>query len=560
MVNLLINNSKKCNGEYSIFASFEYNADLVNYFKSFPTRYYDIETKSWELPLNKLGEVVNELQDYEINITGKYVDMTPKSVELPSTFTFKTTPYEYQKEGVMYGLSHDNFLLGDSMGLGKTKQAIDLAVIKKQTNNVKHCLVVVCVNSVCLNWKHEVEVHSNESAYVLGQRFRKRSNKMYIGSTADKLEDLKNIKDINDYFIVTNIETLRDKDVAEELKKLCSKDVIGMCLVDEMHKASNTQSQQGKGLLKVNPKYKIAMTGTPLMNKPLDLFGILKWLGYEKHTLNAFKNHHCVFGGYGNYQIVGYKNLDELQETLDTMMIRRLKEDVLDLPDKVFVDEYLEMNTKQTKIYKQCLEEVQSDIDKVKKAVNPLSELIRLRQATAHTSILSSTVSESVKFERCADIVEECKSNNESVVVFSQWTCVTDLLVPYLEKLGYKVACITGATNSTNRQNIVDNFQKGNYDVLVGTIGAAGTGLTLTHAHTMIFLDQPWTYANYSQACDRIYRIGQKNNVTIYNFICRDTIDETIWQTVKKKGKMSDMMLDENIEKEAITNLINSLL
>ena len=114
-----------------------------------------------------------------------------------------------------------------------------------------------------------------------------------------------------------------------------------MIAVDEIHKAKNSASQQGKGLLKLQPECRIAMTGTPLMNNPIDLFIILKWLGYEKHALYSFKQHYCVFGGFGGHDIIGYKNLSDLQEQVNHIMLRRLKSDVLDLPEKVNKNRYI---------------------------------------------------------------------------------------------------------------------------------------------------------------------------------------------------------------------------
>lgn len=561
MINLEIAKSKQANTEYSAYLTTEqYDAEVVDVVRALPSRWYNKDNKCWEVPLNKVPTLLDKLAHKDFSITGQYVDLTEKKEELPEGFEFKTNPYSYQLDGVLYGLSHDCFLLGDDQGLGKTKQAIDLAVANKIKHGCKHCLIICGVNSVKWNWIKEIEVHSNEHGYILGQRLRKKSNKMYIGSTADKLYDLKHVKELSQYFIVTNIETLRDKDIATEISKLCKNNTISMCIVDEHHKAANTTSQQGKGLMKVQPQFRVSMTGTPIQNKPIDAYGVLKWLGYEKHTLSSFKNHHCQYGGFGGHEIIGYKNLDELQETIDGVMLRRLKDKVLDLPDKVIVTDYLEMSTKQEKIYKQCLDEVQSDIDKVKKAVNPLSELLRLRQATAYTGILSTTVNESVKFERLIEILDDAIDNNDCVVSFTQWTSVSKPLVDFLNEKGYKVATITGETKDIDRQQIVDNFQNGEYDILVGTVGAMGTGLTLTKSHTEVFMDVPWTYANFAQAVDRCYRIGQNHKVTVHNLVCKDTIDEKIWNIVQKKGKMSDMLIDGEADSSNVNELINSLL
>lgn len=135
-----------------------------------------------------------------------------------------------------------------------------------------------------------------------------------------------------------------------------------------VHNCKNPTSQQGKGILKVKADTMIAMSGTPMMNNPLDLFIIFKWLGFEKHSFSAFKNHYCVMGGYGGYEIIGYRHLDELQEQLNAIMLRRLKDDVLDLPEKTYIDEYVDLTPKQLQIYKEVTAEINMNIDKIKTA------------------------------------------------------------------------------------------------------------------------------------------------------------------------------------------------
>ena len=318
-----------------------------------------------------------------------------------------------------------------------------------------------------------------------------------------------------------------------------------MIAFDECHKAKDPTSQQGKGILKLNAETMIAMTGTPLMNNPLDLYIIFKWLGYESHTFYAFKNYHCEMGGYGNYQIVGYKHLDELQDRLDDIMLRRLKKDVLDLPDKTLIDEYVEMSPKQAQIYKEISMEIQANIDQIKKANNPLAEMIRMRQTTGYTGILSSTIHESAKLDRMEEIIEDAYESGQKVVIFSNWTQITDEAMNRLAKK-YKVGRITGQTKDEDRQKIVDAFQNGQLDVMLGTTGAMGTGLTLTAGTVEIFLDHPWNRALYDQAVDRCYRIGQKQNITVYNLLTKNTIDERVWELVQKKGKLSDAIVDGN--------------
>ena len=574
MINIDIRESEKCNGDYSLFITFDYKYEIVEIIRTITPREYDKPNKTWEIPFNKLGEVVNKLSDYDITITGKYIKLQDDNdIKLPDGFEFKTTPYEYQIEGVKFGLSHNKWLLGDEQGLGKTKQVIDIAVAR----NVKHCLIVCCVNGLKWNWKDEVAKHSNDTAWILGQRTN-RNNKTVIGTNEERLSDLCDINNMP-RFIITNIETLRYKvktgrkimkkvkgrlaevdeyryPITEKLQELCERGDIEMIAVDEFHKCKNPEADQAEQILKVHTPIQIAMTGTPLMNAPLDLYMPLKWLDYEKHTFWQFKTHHCHFGGYGGHEVTGYKNLEELSETLDTMMLRRLKDEELDLPEKTFINEFVEMGKEQSNLYSNVRNSI--DVTQLKMANNPLAELIRLRQATGNPLILSD-VKENAKFDRMEEIVDDAIENGRKVVIFSNWTQITN---PVFEKLSkkYKGVMITGETNDSDRQLFVNEFQNNDrVKFIVGTIGAMGTGLTLTAGSIEIFLDEPWNMALKEQAIDRCHRIGQNSNITVYTLLCKDTIDERINSIVEKKGAMADILVDNKIEGDK-NALINYLL
>ena len=558
-VNVKIANSTRCNGDYSLYVTFDFDMRIVEVIRSFSTKFWNAEDKIWELPLNKLTELTTKIDWCEFDITAdEYVTLEKPEVKVPDNFNFKTNPYDHQIVGFNYGLQNDRWLLGDEMGLGKTKQVIDIAVAKKLIKGYKHCFIVCGVNGLKWNWRNEVYTHSNESAYILGQKVK--DNKISIGSNKDKLNDVKNLSSINSYFIITNVETLRDEAINEELQKLCKDGTIGMIAFDECHKAKNPTTQQGKGILKLQAETMIAMTGTPLMNNPMDLYIILKWLGYEKHAFYSFKKHYCVMGGFGGYEIVGYKNLDELQEQLDDIMLRRKKEEVLNLPEKTYIEEYVEMSPEQKKIYNEVTNEIKDNIDQISIAPNPLAELIRMRQATGFTGILSSTVQESAKLDRMEELVEEAKENGKKVVIFSNWTQMTDVIYTRLTTKGFRIAQITGETPDAQRQSIVENFQTGRYDAIIGTSGAMGTGLTLTAGTVEIFLDEPWNMALKEQCVDRCHRIGQKDNLTIYTLMCKDTIDERIHEIVEQKGEMANAIVDGKVtmnNKELLNYLLS---
>ena len=551
MIKVRVAKANKVNGEWAMFLSFPYQTQIVDTVREFPSKWWHAEDKEWELPLDKLQKLTEKLPGQEFEITGPYISFTKKEVKVPEGFEFKTKPFTHQMEAFEYGLQYDKWLLGDEMGLGKTKQSIDIAVVKKLQRGYKHCLIICGVNGLKWNWKNEIAVHSNETGYILGQRGNK------IGSNADKLQDILDLEHNDNYFIITNVESLRNEDITGALAERCKSGMIGMIITDEVHKMKNPASKQGKAFLKLQAKTMIAMTGTPLMNQPLDLYIILKWLGYEKNAFYSFKKHYCVMGGYGGYEIVGYRNLDELKERLDEIMLRRLQKDVLDLPEKIECEEYVDMTPKQEQIYKEVEMEIKSNIDMISTSPNPLAQLIRMRQATGYTGILSSKIQESAKLDRMEELVEEALANKKQVIIFSNWTQMTEQIADRFSK--YKIGLITGETKDNQRQLLVDKFQDHELQIMVGTVGAMGTGITLTAATVEIFMDEPWNKANKSQAEDRAYRIGQKNNLTIYTIMCKNTIDERIHELVYKKGLMADAIVDGHStmsKQELLQNLL----
>lgn len=567
MITIKINKSKRCNGNYSLYVSFPYDIHIVDIIRNLPYRYWDSETKEWEIPSNKLNHLLGEFEDYRINILDEsniLFGLDEKPERKAVNYSFKTKPFKHQIEGFNYGMENEKWLLGDDPGLGKTKQSIDIAVAKKQTYGYKHCLVICGVNGLKWNWREEVKIHSDESSHILGEKVKKGKweDKITIGSNQDKLADLENLPE--DYFIITNVESLRYKvetgntikkrgkackeykyPITDKLVELCNSGEIDMIVFDEFHKVKNSASDQGEQILRLKAKTMVALTGTPLMNSPLDLYIIFKWLGYENHSFYSFKNHYCQMGGYGGYQVVAYKNLDELQIRLNDIMLRRLKDDVLDLPEKTYIDEYVDMGASQTKLYKEVTSDIKVNIDKIKMSNNPLSEMIRLRQVTGYPGILSSEIVDSAKLDRMEELVEESIENHKKVIIFSNWTQITDEVYNRLSK-NYKCLQITGQTKDDERQEIVNKFQENdNYNVIIGSTGAMGTGITLHAASVEIFMDEPWNRALKTQAEDRAHRIGQNKNLTIYSLLTKNTIDERIHNLIYKKGLMSDRIVDQ---------------
>ena len=573
MINIRIDNPIKLKNNIlvkkSAFVSFDYDFEILSFIKAMSTRVYNPDNHTWEMPIQNIIGLCNKFENEEIKIEGIYETFRNEldDVSIPESYKFKTKPFAHQLDGVKFGLNKKKFLLCDDQGLGKTKQIIDWVGCLSETDKINKVLIICGVNSLKYNWQSEIGIHSDEKGWVLGTRFRKTTGKAYEGNTNDKLYDLEHIDTIKEKFIITNIETMRAGSVkegkkyyfpiAERIKELCDNGTISVIAFDECHKSKEPTSLQSRAMSLISAKYMVAMSGTPLMNNPLDLYFPLSWLGYEEHSFYQFKQHYCNFGGWGGSQVIGYKNLDEIRAKMDVVMLRRLKMEVLDLPEKIRQVEYVDMTAKQKVVYKEAEACVRSEYHKIKMSNNPLSMLLRMRQATGCPSILSSTckVNDSAKMIRMREMVDEITSAGEKVIVFSNWSSVTEEAKEMLKD--YNPAYITGETTTTDRMAEVDRFQNGNCNVIIGTIGAMGTGLTLNKANTVIFLDEPWNMALRAQAEDRAHRIGTQGTVNIITIMCKDTIDERIHQLVEKKGMIADAVVDGKVSLDDINFLLS---
>lgn len=564
----------------------EYNSEIVAFMRSRKKRYWDKNNREWIIPEYEMENLIPIISKYDYNIDYGKPQEEEEPSNIPDWYEFKLQPFKHQLAGIDYGLTHPKFLLADEQGLGKTAQIINLACILKKQTGLKHVLIIACVNGLKYNWYEEVFKHSNESPYILGTRYRKNGRE-YIGSREDRLDDLKKLGTESDidkhFFIITNIETLayskseifplktkkngiqkfKKKTVfpiVQEIQNKTKDGTIGFIAIDEIHRCKNPSNISGKAILSLSSDNMVAMTGTPIMNNPIDAYLPLAWLGYEKHSLFGFRKQHCIMGGFGAHSIVGYKNLEDIQATLDKCMIRRLKKDVLDLPEKIYINDYVEMSKSQSKLYEEVMNDITENIDKIKLSPSPLTMLIRLRQVTGNPNILSSTVKDNPKFDRMMELLEDVVSEGNKAIVFSNWT---DVLVPAYElakSKNYNPAIYTGH-NTKDREKEKDRFKNDkSCKVIFGTIGAMGTGLTLTEANTVIFLDEPWSRAIKDQCEDRVHRIGTKDSPNIITIMCRGTIDERINSLVYRKGKLSDILIDK--EEDIINNkkLLNYLL
>jgi len=541
--------SKKVSGNTSLFLSFLFHPEIVTAIKNCGTSHFDKSTKLWEVPITALSILLDTLTYYDDITLSILKDSEEKEISYP-VLNYKTKPFTYQLEGITYGLNHEKWLLLDAPGLGKTLQAIYLAEELSAQRGLKKCLIVCGVSTLRSNWEQEIKKHSTKDCIIIGKRLNSKGHVVW-DTIPKRAEQLRN--KIDEFFIILNIETLRSDDVIEALKENING--IDMIIFDEAHKAKGWSSQQGKNLLKLTePKYKLAMTGTLLMNNPLDAYVPLKWIGAEKANLTTFKSQYFQFGGFGGREIIGFKNLSSLKDVLESCSLRRTK-DLLDLPPKTVINEYVEMSDEHMKLYESVKNGVKEDCDKIELNKNNLLAITtRLRQATSCPSVLTSQNIISSKIERCVDLVEEIVSHGDKVVIMSTFKEPVYVLQQLLSK--YKPLIGTGDQDNEVVFANKDMFQEDNeHMVFIGTTEKIGTGLNLYKASYMICIDSPWTAALQEQIEDRIHRIGSNKPVFIYRLICENTIDIMVAKLLERKKAISDFIIDDIADEDTLNIL-----
>ena len=539
---------RKMTGKSSFLINFDFNQKIVDTLKTIPTYYYHKSDYSWEIPINYLSmalEALTFIDDVYLYLLPDESD-NPKQIDFKLTKTeidqFRFKPFDHQIDGINFGLDpkHTKWLLCDSMGLGKTNEIIWYAETLKRRGLIDHCLIICGVDSLRQNWKKEIQKFSTESVLVLGEKVSKKGKVSYA-SVDQRAKQL--LEPIEEFFVVVNVATLRSDKVIEAFKK--SKNKFGLIAVDEAHKISNKSSQQGANLLKLNSPYKIAATGTPIVNSPLSAYLLLSWTDNDKSTLTTYKSNYCEFGGFGGKQVIGYKNLDVLKEEMDSCSIRRTLDQVRDdMPLKTVHYEVIEMSDAHRKFYDAVKEGVKEEADRIElKSGNLLALTTRLRQATACPVILTTQDILSSKLERCVEIVEDLVSQGEKVVILSTFKEPVYQLAKLLEK--YKPLVATGDVDDQIAFSRMDQFQNDPISkVFVGTHGKCGTGFTLNAASYMICIDTPYTYSSFSQSTDRIWRVTNTRPAFITVLTCGDSIDERVAAIVENKKELADFLVD----------------
>ena len=443
-------------------------------------------------------------------------------------------PMEHQKVAIEKLLANDKFILADDMGLGKTTSAV---IASLETGAKK--VLIVCPASLKINWDREIKNYTDRKVLIVeGRKW---------GSTFDYY--------IINYDIIKNYHSTDNSEDSDDYKLLVNAG-FELAIVDEAHYISNNTAQRTRLLndvLEKIPKVWL-LTGTPMTSRPINYFNLLK-IVESPLTLNwqSYVRRYCA--GYqfrvGNRKVwntSGASNLDELREQTKNLILRRMKTDILDLPEKMISPLFLELTSK---MYDEELEEfmrITSD-NKEKETISvTLNRLMKIRQLISFE-----------KIPYTCEIIDKCIEQGKKVIVFTNFTMTLDMIH---EKYKKNSVVLDGRMSKEKRQDSVDKFQtQDKIKVFISNIVAGGVGITLTSAEVVIMNDLSFVPAHHSQAEDRAYRYGQKNSVLVYYPIFENTIEKIIYNILqKKKGIIDQVMGDGEYSESFSKDLLKQLL
>lgn len=468
---------------------------------------------------------------------GYWTQMEAKEKTEPiEAMPIKTKPFLHQIRAFNMGIQLPAAALLMEQGCGKTLTAIAVAGARFLRGEVKR-LLVIAPTSVVPVWPKEFEEHADfpHDVKALEGPSTKRKKILTTWSRNDNQLQV----------AVLNFEgSWRMDDAIYKWKP-------DMIILDESQRIKTHNTKQSKEIHKLGAraKYRYILTGTPITNGPLEFFSQYKFLDPKIFGKNfyAFRSRYAVMGGYGNHEIKGYQNLDELTSKAHRIAFRVTKKEALDLPETTNQTLYCDLEPSAAKVYKQVAKESIAELEKSTiTANNVLTRALRLSQITGGFvkdeagSILH--VSQN-KLKLLEETVSDLIDAGKKAVIFARFTPEIEAIQQMLNKKKIGYVTIQGGTK--NRGEIVEQFQNNqNCKVFLGQIQAVREGLTLTAADTLIFYSLDYSYANYSQAAARIHRIGQKNRCTYVHLIARDTIDEHVMKAISEKKDLADLVID----------------
>lgn len=441
----------------------------------------------------------------------------------------------YQKTGFLWikTLKMNGFggILADDMGLGKTLQVIAFLLSEWQQETGQHFLIV-CPASLVYNWKSELERFAPELPVFAA-----------AGTAGARMFALEQIRSDGGVLITSYDLLRRDIELYESIQFDCQ-------IIDEAQYIKNHTTQGARAVKMVNSSFRLALTGTPVENRLSELWSIFDFL------MPGF-----LFG-YGRFReeletpIVTNEDeaaAERLQKMIRPFVLRRLKKDVLtDLPDKMEKNMYAAMEGEQKELYEAHVQRVvqmlagKTEQEYASAQIQVLAELTRLRQLCCDPSLVyEGYAGESAKLQLCLELIRNAIDGGHKILLFSQFTTMLEKLKKEMKLEGISFFSLDGSTPKLKRLELVEQFNQDNTSVFCISLKAGGTGLNLTGADIVIHFDPWWNVAVQNQATDRAHRIGQKNVVTVFRLITKDTIEEKIISLQEKKKQLAEQILEQ---------------
>ncbi len=445
-------------------------------------------------------------------------------------------PLDHQKIAIEKLAGSKRFILADDMGLGKTTSTIIAAL---ETGAKK--ILIVCPASLKINWQREIANYSDRPVFIAeGKKF----------STEDD-------------FVIVNYDILKnfhDSDPKKKDESLLLQSGFDLVILDEAHMISNVQAQRTKIINSFAKKVDRVwlLTGTPMTSRPMNYYNLLNLIespvaqNWKAYAIRYCQGFQFTAGKRKVWNVTGASNLEELRDRTSKQILRRLKEDVLDLPDKIITPVYLRLKSKE---YEDLMGEYFDWYDKNPDESSSLtvqfSKLMKVRKVIANE-----------KTKQTIEFAENIIEQGKKVIIFTNFT---DTLQTIYQHFSKQAVYLDGSCSNSMRQQAVDQFQNDDkIKVFVGNLKAAGVGLTLTSAEAVIMNDLSFVPAEHAQAEDRAYRYGQKSNVLVYYPLFENTIEGTIYDILNRKKEIIRTVMGDGVVEntgdivEEILNLINN--
>ena len=471
-------------------------------------------------------------------------------------YKFKTKPYAHQMTALEKSWNKQTYAYFMEMGTGKTKVLIDNLAMLYDKGKVDGALIIAPKGVINTWYEQELPTHLPQHIENVTVLWQPNINKKYE-------EKLKTIFEIETdlHILIMNVEALStDKGVKYASKFLNSHKTL--MAVDESTTIKNPSAKRTKNIIGLGKiaKYRRIMTGSPITKNPLDLYSQCEFLDpwlLDFTSYYAFRNRYAemkTMHAHGrSIQIVDkFKNLSELSETVKTFSDRVLKEDCLDLPDKIYMKRNIKLSPDQFKLYKQMKDQAIAMLNgKVTSTITVLTQLMRLHQITCGHFTADDGSTQAIANNRVGELMDVLEEIEGKAIIWAHYQYdIVNIIKNVVKKYGEgSIVDYYGLTPQEERQPNIKKFQSDpRCRFMVGTPSTGGYGITLTAANTVIYYSNGYDLEKRLQSEDRAHRIGQKKPVTYVDLICDDTVDEKIVKALRKKINIASEVLGEEIK------------